>query len=496
MLKLTELSRSILLKRGIHDHHAWVEPSPAQLAEPAHFPGMEDRAHWWINSLKSSKPILLFGDYDVDGITSCAIAAKYFRELGLPTRAFIPSRLQDGYGLTGQVLEKFELSQYSAALIMDSGTTAPVALEKLNKANLPTLVIDHHAPDSSTKEYNYARIINPRIWGGGYPCSAMLVYHFCACVDRSRLHPEMLGLAALAGIADSVPMDLENHTFIKLGLPSLAQCPAMKIMGKNLDFGLVTRELASWQIAPRINAAGRMGNAALALDFLLQPSQAGFQALEQVNQERRKLQETILADAEQQASDQRNQGIIFVHGPWHPGVLGIVASKLVERYHRPAIVVAESELCQGSGRSPAGTDLLGLLRSTSLPTDWYGGHSAAIGMRMPLRLLPEVKQQLTSIPPSATNYPFAPVEVIISTAEVNRNEAYAIDCLEPFGPSFPAPILGIEGVLEESNGQWQVKDTEGTCPALNPHNHYPSGNTVAFHMTLTSRGTTARILPS
>lgn len=496
MLKLTELSRTILTKRGISNPEDWVAPPISQLTTPGNFPGLEERAHWWINSLRSTRPILLFGDYDVDGITSCAIAAKFFRGLGLPIQTFIPSRLHDGYGLTEQVLEKFDLSQLGGALIMDSGTTATAALELLNRAKLPTLVIDHHAPDAATREYDYARIINPRVWGGGFPCSAMLVYQFCSSVDPTSIHPEMFGLAALAGVADSVPIDLENHTFIKLGLPALAHSAAMKIMGEHLDFGLVTRELAGWQIAPRINAAGRMGNAALALDFLLRPDQSGFQALEEVNQERRALQENILLEANQQASEQTSQGIIFVHGAWHPGVLGIVASKLVERFHRPAIVVGEAELCQGSGRSPAGTDLLGLLRRTSMPSSWYGGHSAAIGLRMPLNCLSEVKQYLASVPPSPVEHATSSMDSIITTADVNRQEIYALDSLEPFGPSFPLPVLGIEGALEEFNGQWQIKDAVGTCPALNPQNHRPSGGTVAFHMTFTFRGTAARILPS
>lgn len=496
MLKLTELSRSIIEKRGISDPEAWVSPQPDQLPHATQFPGLEERAAWWINAIKSSRPILLLGDYDVDGITSCAIAAKFLRSLGLSTEAFIPSRLHDGYGLTVQVLEKFNLDNFGGLLVMDSGTTAHQAMEVVNAAGLPTLVIDHHAPEQTTQEHMNTRIINPRLWGGGFPCSAMLVYQFCSCISPADTSSEMLGLAALAGVADSVPIDYANHTFIKLGLPALEHSKAIRIMGKELDFGLVTRELVSWQIAPRINAAGRMGNAKIALDFLMQPSLAGFQNLEKANQERRALQEDILAQAEAQAGEQHHIGneILFVHGPWHPGVLGIVASKLVERYQRPAIVVGEADICQGSGRSPAGGDLLGTLRrQTKLDTTWYGGHRAAIGVRIPISRLAEVKALLAETRTISSTSPALSIEAIITTTQVNREEAYALDCLEPFGPEFPIPILGIQGKLEEYNGQIRIRDASGSCPAINPLK-LSVGPVIPLQVILTSQGTTARIV--
>jgi len=498
MLKLTDLSRRILLQRGIGNPEAWVSPDTSHLASPDQFPGMEERAHWWINSLRSRKPILLFGDYDVDGITSCAIASTFLQQCGLPVQSFIPSRIHDGYGLTASVLGKFDLSQFGGLLVMDSGTTAHQALDAVNRSGLPTLVIDHHSPDESTREYSGIRIINPRVWGGGSPCSAMLVYQFCACVDPALLQPEFLGLAALAGVADSIPINAENHAFIKLGLPALEHSKAVRIMGEELGFGLVTRELASWQIAPRINAAGRMGNAQLALDFLLRPTQAGFQMLEAVNQERRKLQDEVLAQAQEQAAEQnsRDQGILFVHGAWHPGVLGIVASKLVELYRKPAIAAGEAEVCQGSGRSPAGIDLLGTLRQTTLDPTWYGGHSAAIGIRVPFPRLAEVKSLLSEVRPASSNKPGPSAEILISTPQVNRSEAYAIDCLEPFGPDFPSPVLGIKGTLQETNGQWSIQDEFGRCPAINPQSYQQKDPVITFQMTMTTQGTTARILPS
>jgi len=493
MERTSELSLAVLRARGIQDKRLWISPTKEDIPSHQTIKGLEERAHWWINNVSGSRPILVYGDYDVDGISSCAIAAKFLRACGLRTEIFIPSRTKDGYGLSVPTLEKLDLNRLGGCLILDSGTTAHEARAMLEKSSAPTLILDHHMPDAGTTESSKVKIVNPRLDGGDFPCSAMLAYYFCQSVSQSLATPEMYGLAAMAGVADSIPMTAYNHTFIKLGLPELSHSPAIALMGQKLGFGLVTRELVSWQIAPRINAAGRMDNSQLAYDYLVSPSESGLEALEQLNQERRQIQESILEVAKEQGVKQQTagQGVIVAFGAWHPGVLGVVASRLVDLFNLPTIVVGEGDVCQGSGRSPAGTDLLSLLRGTTINPTWYGGHSAALGVRIPRDQMSNFINEVSRIPP--TRQMTDPViEVISNTKQVNQNEAFAIECLEPFGPGFTQPIFGIQGKVIERNGNLRISDSVGECYAI-------GGNPgleglIPFHMIHTISGTTAKIL--
>lgn len=473
MDKITELTKKVLNHRGmLHLADSILQPTIDDLPKSPTITGLDDASLWFLEQLDGKKPLLIFGDYDVDGISASAILGKFFRSLGFQTNTYIPSRLTDGYGLKLATIAKLEIEQYEGILVVDSGTNSHDVHSMLTAKQIPTLILDHHTVERTPLNSEFVKIINPRLNNEFYACSATLAYLFVsACIGIEKAE-EYVGVAAMASITDRVPVCRTNHAIIKYGISKLSMWTGLRAMLQSLDIGLATTEAVGWRIGPRLNAPGRMGDATPALELLMtnntKEAAVLLKALEKCNTERKKLQDTILQEASSLASLQVANGAILVTGDWHIGVLGIVAAKLTELYNVPALVATAGPTANGSGRTSCGYNLIELLNSTGTDRQYFGGHAGAVGIHIPSEMVEKLRIKFqeaarNAAPTSNTRK----IEAIITTKEVNRLEAYAIECLGPFGEGFEEPIFGLFGKVVEDNGKIFIQDSKGKCAAVN-----------------------------
>ena len=468
MDKVSDITKKLLINRQLISHISTLTaPQKTDLPAVESVSTMSSTAQWFLEQITGRKPILIFGDYDVDGISASAILSKYFTSLGCKSTIFIPSRLTDGYGLKLETITKLNISQYEAIIVVDSGTNSEDVHQYIEQLAIPTVILDHHTKSINLREYKHLKIVNPRINNEFYACSATLAYLFVMSCSP-ELSNEYIGPAAMASITDSVPISLENHTIIKYGLTHMSKWIGLKVMLQELEIGFPTQTAIGWRIGPRLNAPGRLGNATTALDLLLSTTEADAKAvlaeLEACNSKRKDIQDKILKEATKLAETQADKGAILVSGDWHIGVLGIVAAKLSETFNVPAIVTTATNPANGSGRAPDGYDLVQLLSDTSLPRTCFGGHARAIGVHIPAPSMQNVTKEFqataTNCKPGSKQ---AAHELEITTKNVNQKEAYAIECLEPFGEEFPEPIFGIKGKIIEEGNTASIEDEFGKC---------------------------------
>lgn len=476
MDKETNLSISVLQSRELLKYKTRIiSPQIGDL--PPVEQCFQDVGLWLLDHIRADKgKILIIGDYDVDGIASTAIISKLFKyDIGFETEVIIPSR-SDGYGIRLGTLEHLELDNYACIIIVDSGTNVPDVHNLLESNNVPTVILDHHTAGTVLPEYKYVKIINPHLYNGDEQCSASLAYKF-ATVFNSRNLPEFLGLAAMATLTDCMPLHPNNHSLVKIGLPFLTNNLGINHLIKLNGWGLPTPEIVNWRIGPRLNAPGRMDKATPSLDLLMceTDTEANRLAtmLETINQERRNIQDLVLVEAASQAENQTD--FIVVYGDWHHGVAGIIASRLAEQYNLPALVLGkEGNLYRGSGRSANKISLINLFKQTSLNPSTYGGHNEAIGATIPSADLENfIKEIKLAAKMPQGKAPVALFDKVITTLDVTRQEAYALEQLAPFGNTYPEPTFQIFGKLTKIDGIWYVVDNFGKCEFLTAYRSEP-----------------------
>jgi len=497
MEKATALTKKILAKRHKLDQlESILAPTIENLPKPSAITGLEEASLWFVEQLTGTKPILIFGDYDVDGISAAAILGRFFSSLGFSIKTYIPSRLTDGYGLKLATVAKLDVEKYEGILVVDSGTNAHEVHDYLNGKQIPTLILDHHTAEREPQTSKYVRIVNPRFKNEFYACSATLAYLFVSACIGVQKADDYIGAAAMASITDSVPICHTNHAIIKYGLPKLNKWVGIHAMLQSLNIGLATTEAVGWRVGPRLNAPGRMGDATPALNLLMiaDIKQVGetLNTLENCNNERKKLQDKILKEAAALASLQATKGAILVTGDWHIGVLGIVAAKLTEMFNVPALVATSGSIANGSGRTPDGYNLIELLNNTGIDRKYFGGHAGAVGIHIPTDRVDELRakfqESASSAAPISTKQP---IEEMITTKNINRYEAYAIECLGPFGDGFEEPVFGITGIISEENGKLFIEDAQGKCSIVGAIVPSITEQTIPVYIRHTYYGTQA-----
>ena len=410
-----DLLERVLQARGLaEDADSFMNPSLKALHEPRLIPDLERAAERVLNAIKASEKIAIFGDYDVDGVTASAILIHTLRaiEPEIDLVSYIPHRVEEGYGLNNEAISELHAQGVSLVISVDCGITAHEPAQTARELGLDLIITDHHNPPVSIDDLPEAfAVVHPRRPDSRYPfgelCGAGVAYklawHLCTLhCGSERVSPalrsvlvEMLGFAALGSIADVVPLVDENRVIVKHGL---RQIPHSRneglralISASGLDADKVDTEDVGFRLAPRLNAIGRLGHAAEALELMTNAT--GEEAarlaerLSRVNDERKSIGEAIYAQAEEMARDAGmcepdRRAIVLAHEDWHPGVVGIVCSRLVERYARPVILMQrDGEVCKGSGRSIDGFNLHAGLDACAEHLTGYGGHDMAAGMR-------------------------------------------------------------------------------------------------------------------
>ena len=482
-LEISPAFARILARRGL------AEPAAAEafllakldgLHDPMTLPDMPRAVARIQEAVEKKQRVVLFGDYDVDGVSSTALLASFFRLVGLRVEALVPERARGGYGLSPEALERVRAHKPELLIALDNGISAHAALNALRAQGVDCIVVDHHHVGKEGLPVACA-VINPKRPESAYPfrelCGAGLAFKlaWALAVGFSRsqkVSPEFraflmeaLALAALGTIADVVPLVGENRILAAQGLKMLAKprAPGLTALLTACQLeGAPSATDVAFRLAPRINAAGRCGEAADALELLLteDSARATFlaQRLDACNRERQGIELKILDQAREQAL-----AVLQAAGPpvalllhstdWHPGVIGIVASRIVEEFHRPAVLLAvdqERGLARGSGRSIRGFHLAEAFAAGSEHLLTYGGHAAAAGLTARVDALEAFRAAFSAAAAAALSpedlQPSLQLEENLPLAEVTGSFCAELQRLEPCGMGNSKPTLGAYGV--------------------------------------------------
>jgi len=414
----------LLVARGITqpgEAYAFLNPTPAHLHDPFLMLGMTAAVERLERAIAAHEPVLLYGDYDVDGTTAVVLLKTAIEMLGGIARFHVPHRLHEGYGLQSSVLEAAHADGIRLVITVDTGMRAFAEAETARKLGLDLIITDHHLLDANDAVPSALAILNPNQRGCPYPekflCGAAIAMKLAQAVlerrdsarAREKTLPSFLKLAAIATIADAVPLRGENRVIAALGLRELRRPvgAGLRALFAAAALDPAAKQLTgfdvAFRLAPRINAAGRMDVASEVIELFTtrSPVRAAELAakLERLNRERRDAEasaltaiETLLATSAEIAADR----LLVIDGEgWHRGVIGILASRVVERTAKPAIVVSvEDGVAHGSGRSVDGFQLLNAIESCADLFTRFGGHAFAVGFAMPTAALPELKRRL------------------------------------------------------------------------------------------------------
>ena len=485
-LGLDPVIAHLLVVRGIDapgDATRFLHPTLDDLHDPFQLADLPLAADRLLGAIERRERIAVHGDYDVDGVTSTVILRRLLELLGADVVHFIPDRIKDGYGLEPAAIERLAAQQVKVVVSVDCGIRSDAAATRARELGLDLVVTDHHEPGTALPPA--LAVINPKRADCAYPdknlagvgVALKLVQALCQRTDHTRWLPGFIKMAALGTVADVVPLRGENRVIAKLGLEQLSRGPHTVGLRALLDStGLLGQTLTSshvaFRLAPRINAAGRMSTPDLAARLLLLSDESrateATELAEQLDTEnlRRQQEEAdILAAARRRVDTDPDVGahaLLVVWGDgWHRGVIGIVASKLVDAFHRPAIVIAiDGDLAYGSGRSIPGFDLLAALEHCGDLFTRFGGHRHAAGLTIETTRLEELRSRITEFaddrigPDELT--PRLRVDCELPLRAITPALMAGLRAMEPFGAGNPRPVFH-SGPVELANGPRVMK---------------------------------------
>jgi single-stranded-DNA-specific exonuclease len=466
-LNIPNIVSRLLVLRGVTDPESalrFLNPSLNQLHDPFLLADMTPAVARLRRAIEQGEKILIYGDYDVDGTMAVVILLTALRSLGGQVEAFIPHRLSDGYGMRAEVVEEAAAKDFRVVLSVDTGIREHAALRRASELGLDCIVTDHHLPDGHLPPA--CAILNPHRPDCGYPEKLLagvgvafkLVQALLGERLSGRVLKSYLKVVAIGTIADIVPLIGENRVIARFGLEGLRQ-PAQAGLQALLEVsGLAGRKISAgdvgFRIAPRLNAAGRMENARDVIDLLtcsdLEKARGIADRLEKLNRERQRVEEGILREIaeimERHPGRRDRYSLVLAGEGWHRGVIGIVAQRVVERYHRPALVIGVGDgLGVGSGRSIRALHLLDALTAMQDLFERFGGHARAAGFVLPSARIAELETRFEEYARSVLKpqdlEPVLPVDAEVSGAEIDWTLFQALETLAPFGCGNPTPVL-------------------------------------------------------
>lgn len=469
----------ILVARGITTPQAAMEflAEDAPLSDPFLLKDMDKAVDRILRAIDAEEPIVIFGDYDVDGVTATALLYSHLRGMGANVRCKLPNREEDGYGLTNAILDGLAEKGYKVVITVDNGITAVPEAAHAKELGIDLVITDHHLPGESLPDA--VAVVNPSRADDESPCKTLsgagVAFKLCAALDGCE--PEALlefcgDLAAIGTVADVMVLKEENRTIVKHGLQVLqhSERPGLLALLEACGLGdkTVTSENISFAIAPKLNAAGRMDSAVTSLQLLLcEDDQRAEQLTEQLvanNVARQEAEQQIMAEAEAQLAaepDRQNDRVIVVWGEnYHQGVIGIVASRLVERYGKPVIVISvQNGEGKGSGRSVPGFHLHKAISACGSLLMRYGGHALAAGLSVKAENIEPLRKALNEF--AAKEYPVLELpplqlDVAVQLDRLDVSDVQGLDYLSPCGNGNPAPLFLLQDALVE--GVYPVGD--------------------------------------
>ena len=479
-----EVIRSMLVRRGVltaEDYRRFIAPSLDDLHEARGIHGMTAACERIERAVRNNETILIYGDYDVDGVTSIVLLQNVLRSLGADAAHVVPHRLVDGYGLKTEVLERVLAARDVRLVItVDCGITSIDPVRHAIESGIDVIITDHHLPPGILPEA--AAVLNPKQPGCTYPFKELagVGVAFKLCCELIRRNNKktqiesLLKIAAIGTVADVAPLTGENRTIAWLGLKGLAnpRNPGLRAMIRRL--GMLGRPLRSvdvgFKIGPRINAAGRLSSAETAIELFAASSEEEAwplcAELDRMNAERQRIGEEVLVAAEEQlvslealreaepddrdARRVRHRILIAAGEAWHKGVVGLAAGRLANRHHRPTLVISmEGERCVGSGRSITTVNLHAQLESVADLFTHFGGHEFACGFSLERKNLGALRERLAAQFASLEDSLFrreAHADAELTLAAIDAALIAAHEQLQPFGAGNPQPLFVVRGV--------------------------------------------------
>lgn len=479
---ISKILTQILINRGIknaEEAEKFLNAGPDHLLDPYLFSDMQNAVNLIKKAAKNKKRVMLFGDYDVDGLTALTLLKETLSKIGLETVHYIPHRIKEGYGLNKNIIHLARQKEITLLITVDCGTNSNEEIRELRRRNIEVIVTDHHEPLNHDVALYASAIINPKIKGSRYKYRDLagvgVAFKLCQAITGKKLL-EDLDLVSLGTIADVVPLTGENRVMVKEGLIKLAHTKRQglkalietsRIKGKKITTGFV-----SFILGPRINASGRMDTAEIALNLLMSESddEAGELArtIEMFNRQRQKIEEKILEEAhdliDREINFKEHKIIVIAKENWHQGVLGIVASKLADKFYRPTIVISKTDgLCKGSGRSIKNFHLFKALLECKDFLKAFGGHSHAVGLvitsdniedfRNKINCLAKERLVLEDLLPSLE------IDMELSLSGLNQEIIAEFEGLEPFGTGNPEPLFYTRNLKIRGEPQVLSRDT-------------------------------------
>lgn len=478
-LGISPITSQILINRGIKDLQSarlFLQPRLEGLHDASMLPDIDRAVSRLCRAVREKESVLIYGDYDVDGLCSVALLKELLELAGLEPLCYIPHRQKDGYGLHTEALRQFK-DRASLVVAVDCGIKAVKQVEEARRLGLDVIVVDHHQPGSRLPDA--CAVVDPKRSDSSYPFSDLaavgLTYKLAWAlagqlwggIGQAPAFQDFLlnglALVALGTVADVVPLLGENRILTDFGLQALQASEIAGIRKLISACGLaqspITARDIAFRLAPRLNAAGRLGEAELSLELLCcrsaDQAQQMVSVLEETNRRRQKLQRQVFSQAEEMIAGELDlsghPAIVLAHADWPVGVVGIVASKLAERYYRPAVLFAIGEDgCRGSARSIPQLNLLEVLEECNDLLSSFGGHARAGGMSLPLSNLEDFRLRFTKGVADRLRaedlIPEITIDAEVPLGYLSPAVIADLERLAPFGAGNPSPLLACQDV--------------------------------------------------
>lgn len=478
--KISELLATVLINRSIEEDEeieVFLNPKRTDFHDPYLMPDMNIAVDRIIKAINNKEKVIIYGDYDVDGITSITVLKKFLKVCGLDVGYYIPNRLNEGYGLNKEAIDSIKKENYTLIITVDCGISAIDEIEYANSLGIETIVTDHHEPMETLPKA--LAVVDLKRKDNKYPFKSLagcgVVFKLIQAISMElkldeKEYLKYLDIVCIGTISDIVPLIDENRVIAKLGLKLLevTRNPGLKALLKSSGYNEINSNTISFGIAPRINACGRMGHEEEALKLFLTENIVDANditaKLNKYNRERQEIEKNIFDEAISMITkkEKEKDAIILGSSNWHHGVIGIVASKITETYFKPSILICfEGEEGKGSGRSIPGFDLHEALVTLSEDLNKYGGHEMAVGLSLKKSNFNRFKERFEEYANKndiAEIIPVIDIDKQVDLKQVDCDTVRSLDLLEPFGEANRRPIfvfknLKIDSIRSLSDGK-------------------------------------------
>ena len=495
--KINKLLAIILSNRGIvkeEQIEKFLKPKRNDFYDPYGMPDMKITVERIIKAIENNEKTIIYGDYDVDGITSVTVLKSFLEERGLEVGVYIPNRLDEGYGLNKNAVEKISQEGYTLMIPVDCGISAIEEVKYASELGIETLITDHHEAGEELPEA--LAVVDAKRKDNTYQCRNLagvgVVFKLIQAISirlglEEKEYLKYLDIVCIGTISDIVPLTDENRVIVKLGLKLVQQTRNLGLRSilQSTGYNKIDSIAISFGVAPRINACGRMGHQEEALNLFLSKDAKEVneltQKLNEYNKGRQEIEKNIFADAVCQIEEnnlQEKSTITLMGKNWHHGVIGIVASKITEMYFKPSILLCEEgDIGKGSGRSIPGFDLYEALTKCQKSIDRFGGHAMAVGITVDKEKFEEFREKFEEI--AKENHieeivPILKIDSIISLDEINKDMVESLKELEPFGEENKNPLFlfknlkidSIRALTEGKHLKLTVKENKNIVNAI------------------------------